>query len=66
MGQHFYKLIFQLPNRSGCLTQADWIEDIFLLTQALPKQGGGGGAQWAKLEGQAVKLDVTLHCEDFG
>ena len=25
-----------------------------------------GGAQWAKLEGQAVKLDVTLHCEDFG
>ena len=26
----------------------------------------GEGAQWAKLGGQAVQLDVTLHSEDFG
>ena len=31
----------------------------------IPKRGGGG-AQWAKLGGQAVQLDVTLHSEDFG
>ena len=27
--------------------------------------GWGGGAQWAKLRGQAMQLNITLHCEDL-
>ena len=26
---------------------------------------GGRGAQWANLRGQAMQLDITLHCDDL-